>query len=158
GSNDSVFVMLDNPETYLHPVCQEPLVNLVREMIPTAQLFVASHSLKLLARREPKQVYWLRRENLDESGVVRVTNIRDTDDGGRIGFFELYGDDVSSAVLGLVRTFDSPEYYKFLSDCALPSVEITRNEPAADRQIQTIREELAQTLSGEWTILDYGAG
>lgn len=154
----AAFIILDNPETYLHPSCQEPIVNLVQQLVPEAQLFMASHSLKLLCRREPKQVFWLRRKDIGPSGSVAIRSIRETDDGGKAAFFELYGDDLSSAVLDLVRTYDSPEYYRFLTESALPSMEIARKRPMEDRQIATIRDELDWSGANQWTILDYGAG
>lgn len=151
------FILFDNPETYLHPACQEPILDLIREMIPNAQMFISSHSLKLLSHREPKSVFWLSRENQDQSGTVLIQCVRELEEGGKNLFYELYGDDVNSAVLKLLTSLESPEYYKFLCDCALQSKDELRANPARDRQMRTIYSQL-KGHAPQWTILDYGAG
>ena len=157
NNSQPAFILLDNPETYLHPACQEPVIGLVREQIPDAQLFISSHSLKLLCHREPKCVYWLSRQSQNECGEASVLSVRELKGGTRAAFFDLYGDDVSSAVLALLTAFQSPEYYKFLCECALPSKVEQRKSPRGDRQIQTVSDQLPRH-PWKWTILDYGAG
>ncbi len=152
-----VFVLVDNPETYLHPACQEPVLELIGEMLPEAQLFVASHSLKLLCHREPKAVFWLSRESQDERGNVVIQSIRELPSGAKKLFYELYGDDLSSAVLRLLSAFESPEYYKFLSECASPGGLELRDKPAEDRQMLALRKQIGG-LQEKWTVFDYGAG
>jgi energy-coupling factor transporter ATP-binding protein EcfA2 len=154
---EPVFILLDNPETYLHPACQEPMLNIFQEMIPQAQIFISSHSLKLLCHRKPKSVFWLSRESQDEYGKVNIQSIRELEEGARIAFYELYGDDLSSAVLTLLSAFESPEYYKFLCDCERPPKAELRNNPALDRQMQEIRYKLYNHPDC-WTIFDCGAG
>lgn len=157
SDDEPVFIVFDNPETYLHPACQEPLIKLTQEMFPQSQIFISSHSLKLLCHREPKSVFWLRRESQDESGTVRVLSIRELKEGAKRAFYELYGEDSNSAILGLLTSFDSPEYYRFLCDCALPSQIVLRSTPNRDRQIGAIRKQL-ERQKGNWNILDFGAG
>lgn len=154
---EPVFILLDNPETYLHPACQEPLLALVREMFPQAQVFISSHSLKLLCHRQSKSVFWLSRDARDESGQVTVRNVRELSDGAKAIFFDLYGDDVSSAVLGLLSAFESLEYYRFLCECALAPEAVIRPRPADDRQMKVIGEQIDQYPSVR-TVLDFGAG
>jgi len=157
NNSQPVFILLDNPETYLHPACQEPIIRLVQDQIPNAQLFLSSHSLKLLCHREPKCVYWLSRQSQNEHCEANILSVRELKGGTRAAFFDLYGDDVSSAVLGLLTAFQSPEYYKFLCECALPSNVEQRRSPKDDRQIRIVREQLVGQLY-QWTVLDYGAG
>jgi len=157
NNSQPVFILLDNPETYLHPACQEPVIRLVQKQIPDAQLFISSHSLKLLCHRDPKCVYWLSRQYQNERQEVHVLSVRELKGGTRAAFFDLYGDDVSSAVLGLLAAFQSPEYYKFLCECALLPMVERRKSPKDDRQVRVVREQLVN-LSSKWTILDYGAG
>ncbi len=151
------FILLDNPETYLHPACQEPMIGLVQELIPGGQLFISSHSLKLLCHREPKCVYWLSRQSQNKHGEVSIPSVRELKGGTRDAFFDLYGNDVSSAVLALLISFQSPEYYKFLCECALPSKVERRKNPRADRQIVTVGNELKRRPR-RWRVMDYGAG
>lgn len=157
NTSQPAFIFLDNPETYLHPACQEPVIGLVRGQIPDAQLFISSHSLKLLCHREPKCVYWLSRQLQNERGEASVLSVRELKGGTRAAFFDLYGDDVSSAVLALLTTFQNPEYYKFLCECALPSKVEHRKSPRDDRQIQIVGNQL-ERHPWQWTILDYAAG
>lgn len=152
-----VFVILDNPETFLHPACQNPVIDIIRELLPDAQLFIASHSLKLLCCHEPKSVFWLSRENSDENRNVEVNSIRGLPLGGKKVFFELYGDDVNSAVFNLIHSFESPEYYKFLYESALPPKEEVRKKPSVDRQMLAIVEELPPAVE-EFILLDIGTG
>ncbi len=153
----SAFVLIDNPETFLHPACQEPVLGLVREFVPQAQLFIASHSIKLLCHREPRSVFWLSRDRVALHGEVRISSLRELEEGGKAAFFELYGTDANSAVLSLLRPLDSPEYYKFLCDCALPPAPEARPNPAVDRQMREVRRQL-EDHPDEWTVLDFGAG
>ncbi|MDD5544773.1 MAG: AAA family ATPase [Acidobacteriia bacterium] len=152
-----VFVVIDNPETYLHPACQEPLLGLVHRYLPTAQVFVASHSVKLLCGRKPKTVFWLSRERADAEGQVRIESVRELDDGSRSAFFELYGVDVNSAVVRLLSELEAPDYYRFLCECALECQPVARPEPGADRQLERVADEISQT-DRPLTLLDVGAG
>ena len=152
----SVFVLIDNPETFLHPACQEPVLGLVREFVPHAQLFIASHSIKLLCYREPRSVFWLSRDRVDVRREVRISSLRELEEGGRAAFFDLYGTDVSSAVLSLLQPLNSPEYYKFLCECAIPPSPEVRPDAADDRQMREVRRRL-EDHPAEWTVLDFGA-
>lgn len=151
-----VFVIIDNPETYLHPASQGAILELVRQYVPNAQLFVASHSLKLLSRTDARSTFWLRREGADRTGSVDLKCVRDLDDGARGAFFELYGDDISGSVLRLLQTFQSPEYFKFLYDCALPPEVVTRANPSTDRQLVDVCTDIPRTRP--LMVLDFGAG
>jgi SAM-dependent methyltransferase len=52
--------------------------------------------------------------------------------------------------------FISPEYFKFLCDCALRPSVVIRDDPSSDRQIQAVLDVL--DLPEPRTILDFGAG
>jgi len=95
------YVILDNPEAFLHPALQEELLEFLRVTLPQAQFIMASHSLKLLARAQPSSVFWLSREHMDGHGRLTVVPVRELSpqDGG--AFFDLYGYDTSSAVLAM---------------------------------------------------------
>jgi len=151
------FVLLDNPDTYLHPACLDPLLGMFRAFMPDAQIFVASHSLRLLCHKQPRTVFWLNRDQANVGGVTELKCVRDLDDGSRGAFFDLYGDDVSSAVLSLLISLESPEYYAYLCDSALPATVLARPDPTTDRQMLNISEHV-QPVSHGWLIFDYGAG
>jgi len=129
------FVIVDNPEAFLHPALQQEMIDWLRRRLPEAQLFMSTHSLKLLARAAPASVYWLSREVSDDQGHTTVHAVRDLPPGDRQVFFELYGDDTSSAVLDLILGLESSEYLAFLCACVLPCQSVARLEPI-ERDVQ----------------------
>lgn len=155
--SDPLFVIIDNPDAFLHPAVQENLIALILREIPGAQIFLATHSLKLLARREPRSVFWLSRDRSSHGAQVSVQPIRELDAEGSQLFYELYGTDASTAVLDLVMGLDATEYLKFLCECSLPCSPITRNCPEADPQMQSVVREISE-FRGPWSLLDFGAG
>ena len=157
AEEDAGFVLFDSPETFLHPAAQEPVLQLTREMLPDCQIFVASHSLKLLSQRDPRTVFWLSREHENAQNEVEIFNVRKVESGSKELFFELYGDDVSSAVLGLLTAYESLEYYEFLVSCASPPGVVSRLAPHADRQMQEVVGQIRQA-DHAWAVLDFGAG
>lgn len=158
ASGSIPFVVLDNPEAFLHPALQEELLSLVRDLLPNAQIFMASHSLKLLARAQPVSVFWLSRDLADERSRVTVAPVRELAPDTRGIFYELYGQDTSSAVLAMALGLESTEYLAFLCACGLPCRSVQRAEPVEkDIQIRAIVEELRH-FSGAWTLVDVGAG
>lgn len=64
-----------------------------------------------------------------------IQSVRELEGGARDLFLNLYGHDVSGAVLALLSDLSSPEYRKFLLECALPATLEQRDEPGADRQM-----------------------
>ncbi len=149
----STFVLIDNPETYLHPACLDPLLTEVRRLVPHAQIVVSSHSLRLLCHRESKNVFWMERTGPQ----CDIQSVRELEGGARDLFLDLYGHDVSGAVLALLSDLSSPEYRKFLLECALPATIEQRDAPGADRQMQAVRDELTRSPAA-YRILDVGAG
>lgn len=151
------FVVLDNPDLFLHPAAQEALLSEIRNTLPGAQIMCATHSLKLLALPQQKGVFWLSRDRVETDGTVKITPTRQLRDGAASAFFELYGPDVSTATLNLLYSFTSPEYYKFLLECALPPDVISRPDVESDRQIGLIMEEIRR-LPNAGTIVEIGPG
>lgn len=149
-------VLMDNPETYLHPACQEPLLKQVFDLLPEAQVFVASHSLRLLYHREPKSVFWMSREMATGSGDLEIKSLRELGGKARNAFYELYGNDPSSAILSLLYSLDSPEYFKFLLETALDPAIVSRPDPSRDKQMVAVRTDI--NFRRDCVVLDYGSG
>jgi energy-coupling factor transporter ATP-binding protein EcfA2 len=157
-SGKPVYLILDNVEAYLHPALQEEVLEHLRDLLPNAQMILTTHSLKLIARAEPVSVFWLSRELADAQGRLEVIPVRDLSPDTGAVFYDLYGDDTSSAVLAMVLGLESTEYLAFLCASALPCMSVERAEPIErDRQLVAITEEL-QAFAGEWTLVDVGAG
>lgn len=155
--SDPVFIIIDNPDAFLHPAVQGNLISLIPRVLPGVQIFLATHSLKLLARREPRSVFWLSRERACSDRRVRVNSMRELDAEGSRLFYELYGTDASTAVLDLVMGLDATEYLKFLCECSLPCRLIVRERLKDDPQMQVIVDNMLE-FDGPWALLDYGAG
>lgn len=155
AEQSSAFLIFDNPETFLHPRCQRQVLDLLDEEFPEAQLFFASHSLKLLVHCPARGVFWLSRT--PGTDIAHVVAVRDAPAGARDVFFDLYGEDVSSGLLSILRGLESPEYYAYLCQCALPSAIEARADPAADRQMG-ILTDLVGARGSPWVVLDFGAG
>jgi energy-coupling factor transporter ATP-binding protein EcfA2 len=151
------FVILDNPEAFLHPALQEEMVRWISRRLPHAQIFIATHSLKLLARAAPPGVFWLSRDLAGKDNRVAVQAVRDLAPDSLGVFFELYGDDTSSAIFHLALGLESSEYLAFLCACALPCRSIARPDPIQDVQIRAVVDELRH-FQGPWTLVDVGAG
>jgi hypothetical protein len=155
GDEAPSFVFVDNLETFLHPACLGSVLRLIRRVLPHAQLFVASHSVKLLLNRSAKSVFWLPRD-ARSSGDFKLDSIRSLERGARGAFFELYGDDASNGVLSLVSTLDSPHYAEWLAQCAGSCGIASRSAPGRDPQMELVVDELPD--NSESTVLDVGAG
>lgn len=150
-------VIVDNPDLYLHPAGQEALLINIRSKFPDAQLLCATHSLKLLCTPQQKGVFWLSRDRATEDGQVHVVSTRQLRGAAEEAFYELYGTDVSSATLNLLRGLESLEYYRFLLECALAPEEVSRKSPHQDPQVQIAMEDI-DLLRGPASIMEIGPG
>ena len=102
-------VIVDNPDLYLHPAGQEALLKNIQSRIPGAQIFCATHSLKLLCAPQQKGVFWLSRDRATKEGRVDVESTRQLRGASEEAFYQLYGADISSATLNLLRGLESLE-------------------------------------------------
>lgn len=157
GLSEPATVVIDNPDAYFHPALQGELIGFLERKLPMMQLFVASHSLKLLARAKPASVFWISRDRAEPSGRVAIDSVRDLEQEDRRVFYELYGNDATSAVLKLVLGLDSTEYRAFLCASAFPCKAVERPFPERDRQLSAVLRELA-SFRGPWALVDAGAG
>jgi hypothetical protein len=149
------FVFVDNLETFLHPACLDSTLRMIRYVLPTAQVFVSSHSVKLLLSRPSKSIFWLPRE-ARKSARAEIASIRGLPGGARAAFFELYGDDVSNGVLSLISMLESPHYAEWLAECAHSCGVIARHAPSTDPQLSIAVKELHDHHSS--VVFDVGAG
>ncbi len=141
-------ILLDEPETHLHPNMQIKLLNLFLEKFPQAQLWIATHSLELLSyfitNREDATVVFL------ESGEIRDILRSNSEPILR----SLLGsNETQSAVQQL---FQDPIQYacnQFSIQC-LKNAEVKEKGRPGDPQVTLIEEE----LTAPCCVLDYGAG
>lgn len=151
------FVILDNPDAFLHPALQQALLDALDRLLPSAQFWIASHSLKLVARSDPAALFWLSRETAGVNATTCVVSVRELSSTKRELFYELYGDDETSAVFDLALGLESTEYLAFLCASALPCSAIDRVTPERDPQVLALLEEF-RGFHGAWTLVDFGAG
>lgn len=63
-SQSGNIIVVDEPETYLHPKVQKQLLGILRET--GAQVFMASHSATIIATAKPEEVMGIDREGNKE--------------------------------------------------------------------------------------------
>lgn len=148
------YVVFDNPETYLHPAAVGPFLDLMREALPAAQFFVASHGVRGVFYPRQKSVFFLPRDARTQPKVALLP-LTQAPQAARDAFLELYGTGAGSGFLATVGELESPVYHRFLTDCIHECGPKERREPKSDRQLgHTVSLLDAPDLA----ILDVGAG
>ncbi|MCU0691277.1 MAG: ATP-binding protein [Polyangiaceae bacterium] len=143
-------LVLDVPETHLHPKALLDFISQLRSMVPDGQLWIATHSVHLLAAVDPAAIWYMERGSIKHAGTVPEAVLQG-----------LIGDDQR---VGQVHDLLSrPAAYasaRFALECLGPP-------PIADHatgdkqmtQIQRLLDELLKERGGQpLRVLDYGAG
>lgn len=148
------FVLIDNPDAYLHPACLESVFDLLDATLPHAQLFVATHNLKLMVSARPMRLFWLPKE-ARQWKEPRIVDVRALPEGMAGPFCELYGTDVGAGIVSLLTEFSESEFHSFLHRC-VETCQPKQRDPGNDPQMELVRNALPQRES--LTVLDVGAG
>jgi hypothetical protein len=59
---------MDEPENHLHPAALLDLIGVIRARLGTGQLWVATHSLHLLAEFESSSIWWMEENEIKKAG------------------------------------------------------------------------------------------
>ena len=148
------FVVFDNPETYLHPAVVRPMFDVLRDALPAAQFFVASHGIRGVFYPEHKSVFFLPRDARTKA-LVELLPLAELPRAGLEAFVELYGTEAGSGFLSLVGELESPGFHRFLCDCVYECGPRERKAPRTDRQLSHAVSLLEDPVQ---TVLDVGAG
>lgn len=143
----NVILFMDEPENHLHPKAVIEVLDKVVKCIPNGQIWIATHSLPILAHFDPSCIWFVENGKVDFAGKIpeKVLN--------RL----LGGEEEQSKLkdfIGLPAQFATS---RFAFECLLPPG-VVMTAPEDDQSIQ-----IKKTLSGlsaneNIRVLDYGAG
>ncbi|TAL69065.1 MAG: hypothetical protein EPN82_08240 [Bacteroidetes bacterium] len=142
-----LILVMDEPENHLHPSVIIELLNRIQKFVSNGQIWIATHSIPLLAHFDPSLIWYVENNKISYAGKIP--------------------EKVLSSLLG-----DENEIAKLQDFISLPAQYATSNyafeclfEPKTimtgsnDIQSYQIREELIKlTKEGKLRVLDYGAG
>jgi predicted ATPase len=149
--DQSVVLIMDEPENHLHPYALIKMFDQIRSALPRAQLWIATHSVPLLAHlyhQHPDALHFV------EGGTVTHAGSKP-----EIVLEGLVGDEVERAKL--VNFIDLPERMaatRFASTClVIPAVAEYQDK---DSQLAQLRKLLTSVKKPDASlrVLDFGAG
>jgi len=138
---DSI-LLLDEPETHLHPKAILELVDRLKKF-KFAQIWIATHSLALLARSNPSSIYHMDNGNVCKLGSDSAPLIKGLI-GGETGRFDLQQFIVSPDAFACNR---------FAYKCLAPS--LTAKVGSSGEEFKPIVKD---TVTEKSAIVDFGAG
>jgi len=142
-----LILILDEPENHLHPCIIIETIERIRECVPNGQIWIATHSVPLLAHFDPSLIWFVEKGKITHAGKVPEKVLH-----------SLLGDENEVAKLqdfiSLPAQFATSRYA--FESLFKPGVVITDSN---DPQSGQIRKDLLKlTTTGKLRILDYGAG
>jgi ABC-type cobalamin/Fe3+-siderophores transport system ATPase subunit/SAM-dependent methyltransferase len=145
---DEVILLMDEPENHLHPAALLDLVEMIQTHIGNGQLWIATHSIPLLAQVDPSSIWWMEDNTIRKAGDKPEKVLE-----GLLGGEERRGK--------LATFLDLPfalASNRFAAECLIPppTVEHRDGDPQT-RQILTVLEKL-RTAENVLRVLDFGAG
>lgn len=150
----SGILIIDSPETYLHPAAQHSILSSITSRLKDGQVIITTHSPSIIASRNLNELYFLERTN-DIQKPKKV----ESDDVIRI-IRGLYGKVVSDSVFKAISDYSSSSILTYLIQCYLKPEAISRQH--GDPQIQQLATWLLgytqPHLNERITVADIGAG
>ncbi|HUQ02145.1 MAG TPA: AAA family ATPase [Kofleriaceae bacterium] len=144
-------VLIDEPEQHLHPdVCWKAIGRLREELGPDGQLWIATHSLPLVAQAEPTDLFFV-----EGGSLVRASNTP-----SRVWSSLLGSTEGRDRMLAFLDGDTDLACARYAAQCLVPPVvKAGTKSSAKDPQ----GEQLLRTLSARrgrspLRVLDYGAG
>jgi predicted ATPase len=148
GSADDLIILLDEPETHLHPFAVTQMIDNIRAACPNAQLWIATHSLHVLAHFPDTDIWFVKDGLVKNAGKHSVEVLH-----------SLTGDD--EGLEKLSRLLALPAEYtalKFAAECLSPPG--VADTAAGDPQTTQIQQILSTMIVDDRPIrlLDIGMG
>lgn len=144
----NLIIMMDEPENHLHPAAMLDAINVIKKHLTKGQLWIATHSLPLLANFDPDCIWWMDEGTISHAGSNPEIVLQGLlGDAERIEQLENF--------LGLPAAM---AINNFTAQCLQPpSVVMTGSE---DKQLVQIRNALADLKPADrpLRVLDVGAG
>jgi ABC-type cobalamin/Fe3+-siderophores transport system ATPase subunit len=143
-----VILLMDEPENHLHPAALLDLIEVVKDKLPNGQIWIATHSVPLLANIDSSCIWWMEDGSISKAGSKP-----------EIVLEGLLGNEVRRD--RLAGFLDLPFVLasnKFASECLLPPATVA--SAIRDPQMQQITRMLEHLNNKAPTLrlLDYGAG
>jgi SAM-dependent methyltransferase/ABC-type hemin transport system ATPase subunit len=144
--DSKLVILLDEPESHMHPSKVARFVELVEEELPNASLWVATHSVNLLPKFEFEEIVYVKDSKVQKRSSRMYRDI----------YSSLVGtsEDVETFLRGLIEW----ETCSFVAEClALPPTTVNKTR---DKQSNLIKRLVQEQISDkkELRVLDYGAG
>ncbi len=142
-----VVLLMDEPENHLHPGALLDVVDAILPHLDGGQIWIATHSLPLLAHFDSSSLWWMEDGDISYAGDKPEKVLQGlVGDDERRGKLEVF--------LGLPAMLASS---RFAYQCLLPPAVV--DTPAGDPQTNQIATLLEKHRPGEkLRILDFGAG
>jgi energy-coupling factor transporter ATP-binding protein EcfA2 len=145
----NVPILLDEPELHLHPKALNTLIDRLRSEFPRAQLWIATHSISLVAHLavQHSRDIWYSDKGCFRPAGKNFQEVVTGLTGGDGGADEL------ADFCGAVSDF---AVHSFATDCLLAPT--TVGYMNKDPQVEQILEHFAQREKSSLVVLDFGAG
>ncbi len=147
-SLDQIILFMDEPENHLHPAALMEVLDRIIPAIPNGQLWIATHSVNVLAHFDPSNIWYINKGTLSYAGAVPENVLK-----GLLG-----SEDEISRLTSFLELPSQMACDRFALQCLLsPSVLKT---PADDPQLTQIYSEVKKNLDHgtRLKVLDYGIG
>lgn len=142
-----LILVMDEPENPLHPSVIIETIERIRECVTNGQIWIATHSIPLLAHFDPLFIWYVENNKITHAGKTPEKVLQ-----------SLLGDE--NEIARLQDFISLPAQYatnSFAAECLLePTVIITGSTDPQSRQIREALENLK--INGKLRVLDYGAG
>ena len=139
---------MDEPENHLHPAALLDLLNIIKEKIGNGQIWIATHSIALLANVDPSAIWWM-----DDNGISKAGSMPEKVLEGLLGDEERR--DKLAAFLDLPFEHASN---RFVAECFQEPTTVPYNDgDPQTKQMRTAIESRFQEVK-PLRVLDFGAG
>jgi energy-coupling factor transporter ATP-binding protein EcfA2 len=148
GDREDLVLLMDEPENHLHPLAVLTMIDEVRKKCPHAQLWIATHSLHILAHFNPADIWFVRDGEAEHAGSTSVEVLQSLVGGDR-GVEEL---------LEFIALPAKNALLSFATQCLLPPGVVDTN--VGDPQTSQIAHVIADLSrnGGCLRVLDFGIG
>lgn len=141
-----LIVLMDEPENHLHPGAMLDAITEIQKALTNGQLWIATHSVPLLAHFDPDAIWWVEDGSVQHAGsrpeMALCGLLGDDDRIGKLGDF-----------LGLPAALAATN---FAHQCLLPPGVVNTTADSQSQQIQALLAKLG--TDGRLRVLDFGAG
>ena len=141
-------VIIDEIENHLHPEAQVILIRRLRELLKdNGQLFVATHSLHILAEMNLDEIYYVENNNIHAPGRNTPQN----------SIISIMGDEYKyNKLTSLLKSLNDWHLHNYLSDC-LNEPDVIFSTNTNDPQYKQFKKHIS-SFENKLNVLDYGAG